>query len=134
MSGLVYFLLGERTKLVKIGWCRRFLVRRVNQLQTGSPDKLILLGILKGGKSLEADLHRRFNENRKYLEWFDFSEDINKLIASECLILNISVLKAESSDSPTSPIALVVDHYLSDKVTECDFNQIGLTEYLVRQL
>ncbi|NTJ40213.1 GIY-YIG nuclease family protein [Vibrio vulnificus] len=55
MNGIIYFLHGETTGLVKIGWTRRSLVRRVNQLQTGSPDRLRLLGFMRAQKFAKSN-------------------------------------------------------------------------------
>ena len=63
-----YFVQGQLTKLVKIGKSVDPL-RRFSDLQVGSPDKLVLLGVIKGDK--EAELQKYFTCFRVHGEWYD---------------------------------------------------------------
>lgn len=68
-SGITYFIQGEQTKLVKIGKTRDSCpCKRCLSCQTGSPDKLIVLGFLVGDK--EKELHNRFKMFWSHGEWF----------------------------------------------------------------
>lgn len=73
-ANYVYFVQAERLQLVKIG-IARCMTSRLSGLQTGSPDKLILLGVIepKGCKPyvLEQRLHERFWQDRQHGEWFN---------------------------------------------------------------
>jgi hypothetical protein len=68
---LVYFIQGERTKLVKIG-VTDDIERRMATLRLMSPDKLTLIGVVVCKKSggMERALHDRYAEARAHGEWF----------------------------------------------------------------
>ncbi|ELE1962720.1 TPA: GIY-YIG nuclease family protein [Vibrio vulnificus] len=136
MNGIIYFLHGETTGLVKIGWTRRSLVRRVNQLQTGSPDRLRLLGFMRGSKACEKQLHIKFEPNHKHLEWFELTDDISKFIEAECLLFGsgLLVLDRESTDSLTSPLSLIAKQLLDGELDKTEFNKLGFDRYLANQL
>lgn len=73
--GFVY-LIGH-SRAVKIGWSARHPSRgRLSQLQSGSPDRLALLGLLEGTLSSERRLHERFRHYHLSGEWFYHHEDI----------------------------------------------------------
>lgn len=70
------YLIGGPTGAVKIGtsknpWARLATLRK----ESGRPD-LEILGKVKGGHALEADLHRRFAAMRVEGEWFSRSSEI----------------------------------------------------------
>lgn len=69
----VYFVQGEQLRLIKIGIARD-LNNRLKGLQTGSPDKLTLLGVImpktRTPLQLEDQLHARFADDRSHGEWF----------------------------------------------------------------
>ncbi|HAS8561037.1 TPA: GIY-YIG nuclease family protein [Vibrio vulnificus] len=134
--GIVYFLYGEVTGLVKIGWTRASLVRRINQLQTGSPDQLRLLGIMRGTQAFEKELHAKFKPNHKHLEWFELSGEILRFIGSECLLFGsgLLVLNRESTDCQSSPLALISTQLINGELDKAEFNELGFNKYLIRQL
>lgn len=65
----VYFIGGVKTGLVKIGHSTDAKFRLMG-MQVGSPDDLVLLMTLPGGKAEEEELHRRFGYCRVRGEWF----------------------------------------------------------------
>ena len=67
---LVYFIATPGGKAVKIGVAVSPL-KRLGDLQTGSPERLTLLGVLPGGVRLEKELHVRFAQHRLLGEWYD---------------------------------------------------------------
>lgn len=75
----VYFVGGMSTGLIKIGKADN-AKRRLMELQTGSPDELVLLAVIPGGRDEEQQLHDRFRETRRHGEWFAFSYDLWSLI------------------------------------------------------
>src|SRR5260370_41757231 len=97
--GYVYFIQGEQTRLIKIGISRN-PVKRLEDHQTGSPDKLILLGSVlnysllnvESFPSPERNLHKQFAEERTHGEWFRPSD---RLLA---FIKNLRLKGAKSSE------------------------------------
>lgn len=79
--GFVYFI-DDGRGAIKIGWAKDPSVR-LAQLQTGSPVRLRLLGIVPGVKSLERDVHRRFGGLRLHGEWFKQSPSLLEFIERE---------------------------------------------------
>ncbi|EOX3463517.1 GIY-YIG nuclease family protein [Vibrio cholerae] len=77
----MYFIQGEVLRHVKIGYSTKSaLIQRLKAHQTGSPDKLILLGIALGTRKHEAELHQRFKAS-KLLDFmasgFSFQMNLN---------------------------------------------------------
>lgn len=56
-----YFIQQGARGPIKIG-CASNPRTRVAELQTGSPDRLTLLGSIEGGRAVESDLHRAFSD------------------------------------------------------------------------
>lgn len=68
---IVYLVQAGDSGPIKIGHTlAERLDQRLGELQTGSPQRLRLLATLPGGKSREAELHRKFQSNRISGEWF----------------------------------------------------------------
>ena len=70
----IYFILNYDSQAVKIGIAKN-VKRRLASLQTSSPSKLELLGIIKtksvnNARKIEKSLHEKFAENRIRGEWF----------------------------------------------------------------
>lgn len=78
--GKVYFITdGEH---IKIGYTSGSVHRRLNQLKTGSPCQLYLLGYIDGSKETEHELHTRFEKYRVRMngEWFRGEDDLIEYI------------------------------------------------------
>lgn len=71
-STYVYFVRAVTLGLIKIGRATD-PEQRFSGLQTGSPDKLELLGVVRSddAEQLEGHLHARFSEARRHGEWFE---------------------------------------------------------------
>jgi hypothetical protein len=71
-SGCVYFLKAEGLGLIKIGIAAD-VASRLAALQTGSPDNLVLLGVIRSAdpRALERHLHEEFGASRVRGEWFE---------------------------------------------------------------
>lgn len=61
--------------MVKIGYAKNVAVR-IFGLQGGCPIPLIVIREVEGPRAVEAWLHRRFAEQRRFREWFDFHPDM----------------------------------------------------------
>lgn len=79
--GFVYFVQGKKTRLVKIGFSTN-ADRRLDDLQSGSPDTLRMLGMAPGSRLAERRLHEVFQDHRVHGEWFKPSSELLSLAAS----------------------------------------------------
>jgi hypothetical protein len=78
----VYFIQAENG-LIKIG-VSESPHGRLQALQTGSPVRLRLVGMIAGaGASGEAELHAKFAEYREHGEWFRPSADLLRFIKEQ---------------------------------------------------
>ena len=68
-EGTVYFLLGRKTSLLKIGFATD-LDSRISTIQAMSPDVLDLVKTIPGTIQIEKELHKNFAEYREHGEWF----------------------------------------------------------------
>lgn len=57
--------------------------KRIAELQTGNPRKLILLGFIKGTMEDEAHLHQRFHKDNVLQEWFCPSRELLSLFVNK---------------------------------------------------
>jgi hypothetical protein len=78
-GGGVYFIQGELTRLIKIGYAR-VINSRMTLLQCGSPDVLRLVWHYEAPQSHEAELHRIFASARAHGEWFRPEADLVNFI------------------------------------------------------
>lgn len=99
----LYLVLSEVTGLVKIGKSEN-VSSRLYSLQTGSAERLVLVGVLDCGW-LEKPLHRYFKDERVRGEWFtgtpriwNFIEDIAEGRTDE----RVLALQSEIHDDPAS--------------------------------
>lgn len=78
-SGWIYFIEGEITKRIKIG----FSVdpdKRLKELSTGSAEELSLLAAYPGTIAIEKDIHRQLESSRIKGEWFDNTLDVKEIM------------------------------------------------------
>lgn len=75
---MIYFI--RCNQYVKIGFCERDPIRRLEKLQIGNPSRLRLVAVKEGSRQDEGDLHCKFHKERVRGEWFNLSERIRKLI------------------------------------------------------
>jgi len=66
---LIYFVQGQRSGLIKIGYSTS-IKARLRTLRTASPEPLEVLAIVEGTKDDERALHERFRFARSHGEWF----------------------------------------------------------------
>jgi len=76
---LVYFITASNKDNIKIG-CASCPEDRLDYLQTGSPVRLKLLGVMEGGRKKERELHNQFAHLRQHGEWFERSESLLNFI------------------------------------------------------
>jgi hypothetical protein len=72
----------------KIGYTDGAVEARIDTLQTGNPNRLILVHQMAGGRALEKELHGAYAAKRLSGEWFDLSnkdlKDIRELFCVSC--------------------------------------------------
>jgi YspA, cpYpsA-related SLOG family/Meiotically up-regulated gene 113 len=79
---MIYFVQNTVTRAIKIGYSKN-AKKRLDSLQTATPDKLALLGTIQGGLEHEAALHERFAGYALQGEWFkgDILREVLGIIA-----------------------------------------------------
>lgn len=78
---MIYFVEAVGLKCFKVGFTEESRIyQRLMQLQSGCPVPLRLVAVLEGGKDIESRLHRRFRSSQRFLEWFDWSKDLDYVI------------------------------------------------------
>ena len=77
----VYFIGRGRKGPIKIGFSKD-PQKRMKSLQTGSAEPLSMLGLVKGGRAIEAIIHRRLARNRLHGEWFERCPEVESFISS----------------------------------------------------
>lgn len=82
LDSQVYFILASITNMLKIGTTEQFVGRRLRALQTGSPERLVLIATIPGDNTLERELHKRFVEYRRHGEWFEFVGELAGYVGS----------------------------------------------------
>ena len=93
---LSYFIKEEDTDHVKIGMVSDLwnLETRLSSLQSGTPHKLIVIGITT---EKEKNLHRKFAHLRVRGEWFEYGEEIKSFLKETFIILP----KCKSMECPS---------------------------------
>lgn len=85
---MVYFIQASTLKFIKIGYttCAASLRRRFSSIQTGSPDKLQIIGIINDvDEEYEAYLHVMFKQHNVRGEWFEPHKDLLQFISENSL-------------------------------------------------
>lgn len=70
--------------MVKIGFTRGPIAKRLRSLKTGAPAPLVLLREIEGTDTLERDLHERWRGYRASGEWFHNAGPVAKWIKEGC--------------------------------------------------
>ncbi|MGY8666171.1 GIY-YIG nuclease family protein [Bradyrhizobium sp. UFLA05-109] len=81
-GSLVYFISTDNPEFVKIGFTT-CLERRLKLLRTASHVDPTIHLTIPGPKSLEGELHTRFDAARINREWFRMTDDIKSFIATQ---------------------------------------------------
>jgi hypothetical protein len=72
MDSVVYFVEAIGAGVVKIGTTKS-INTRLATLRVSSPHHLKLIGTIPGGRALERRLHKRYSQDRKAGEWFNYT-------------------------------------------------------------
>lgn len=79
--GQIYFIQAESGGPVKIGTSTD-PESRLSGLQVGSLENLRIIGKMNGGRSVEAEIHKRFARHHLRGEWFSDATDLMEFIGS----------------------------------------------------
>jgi DNA-binding NtrC family response regulator len=90
---MIYFIQQGTTGPIKIGYTKNDIAKRMLSLQTASPKKLTLLGVIEGDKSQEKLIHKFFHAHKMEGEWFKPAPAVLDYILS--LILGTPIQKVE---------------------------------------
>lgn len=71
---MIYFI--QSGGFVKIGYCDRDPIRRLEKLQIGNPIKLRLIALMTGGPAEERELHDKYRHNFVRGEWFKLTREM----------------------------------------------------------
>ena len=66
----IYFVRADKSGPVKIGYTSRDVIKRVSQMQTGSPFPMVLVGVIDGGREQERAIQEQFRGLHLRGEWF----------------------------------------------------------------
>lgn len=106
---MIYFVRRGQDGPIKIGFALDPRVR-IRALQTASPEPLLVLGLVPGGSSREAEIHRQLREYRINREWFAPAREVFALLSQlqtpEYRVVNYrayAVLRRPSEDAPSRP-------------------------------
>ena len=79
---MIYFIYDHVSDCIKIGYTAKDPKSRLDSLQTGNPNKLIMLGWCEGESEEEIGLHERLCEYKCEggSEWFMVSGDVLKVV------------------------------------------------------
>lgn len=124
--GSIYFIKAENSTRVKIGFTELTPESRLAALQTGSPEKLILLGSFDGTMTDERNAHKALALHRLSGEWFEMTSAVEAFIEEKCCKQNA----AECGEMPQNAAecrnlpALVGDVVGVGDVVECERDKI----------
>jgi len=94
---MIYFVLGEKTRKIKIGYTANFMEERMRSLRSSSPDKLIFLGGMAGDRHLERTIQEKFKMHKSHGEWFYENDALNNFIKTRTIHCNKCVELVEIS-------------------------------------
>lgn len=131
----IYYIQPQNGGLVKIGFTSKKVEMRIAELQTGCPDRLVLLGQESGDERKESELHTQFNYLRVCGEWFRPSIELMRHIVSlqESESVNVKILRAHArsyanclwshcmSERSVNLVNFLFNHakYVSQNANEC---------------
>jgi len=108
----------------KIGITTDTVAKRIRQLQTGNPYRIVALHTfeIEGAEIVEQNLHRVYAQNRRVLEWFELSDaELAAVLQStkdfkddiEALVVEVRDLDQQySNDTMLNPTAEATDLHL----------------------
>ncbi len=75
----VYVFVNYFSNVCKIGYSAN-PIKRLNTIQTGCPFKLKMIVVVKGNRSVEKALHKKYKKYKTNGEWFNYKEELKEAI------------------------------------------------------
>lgn len=86
-EGVVYFLLDETSRLIKIGFTTNVIEKRLGQVRSNNPNPITLLGVIEADdRSAERAIHYQFRSARRAYEWFEATEELLSFVRERSFI------------------------------------------------
>lgn len=98
LNGSIYVIGCPEPMAIKVGFTTKSPLARLKQLQTGNPQRLILLGWYPGNVQQEREIHAQLAEFRLSGEWFRVDP-----AASEALRVPIACVQINNALTGYSP-------------------------------
>ena len=93
-------------KYFKIGYTDGAVEARIDALQTGNPNRLILVHQMDGGRALEKELHGAYAAKRLSGEWFDLTnKDLKSIKETFCPVCGSRRAIRQDAPSQGGPVA-----------------------------
>ena len=145
--GYVYFISEPNLERIKIGFSAD-PKSRLQQLQTGTPYELTMLGYVEGDFFHESHLHRHLSDFRVQGEWFDAVEKVqiivDNIIEGRVLIKDLLVdgmalhlpIDVPQEDVPKVSLSVKTPEPLSKKpqkknfIDRCEKNDFRFVQYV----
>lgn len=94
---MIYFIQTKESGKIKIGYSTS-PDKRIKDLQIANPEKLELIGLLKGSKDYEKQIHQKFEELNIHGEWFDPGNKLLEFIHKHAKLPDKNVICKISQD------------------------------------
>ena len=79
---MIYFIKNIVSGTIKIGFSDT-PNKRLKDLQTGSPDRLVLIKTIPGDRETESNIHQQFSHCRLEGEWFASTDELLEFIKGQ---------------------------------------------------
>jgi DNA-binding protein Fis len=104
---MIYFIQSGKTGPIKIGYTKDkgSAQKRLDMMQTGSPEQLNIIGMVEGERKDKFAFHRKFHPYQLHGEWFqpdhiliDFINQVCGLKESATYSYNLDIFEEKSLD------------------------------------
>jgi hypothetical protein len=75
----LYFILGEKTRRLKVGVSTNF-DQRLHGMRRQNFDDIIVLGTIPGDEALEREIHKELESFHTHNEFFDYTDEVKAVV------------------------------------------------------